>query len=334
MSADAILTKGKRIGAPKRLPLPTSRRAYATLFVILAAVLCALPSFVSGYVMTLAVEVMIAGVFASGINLLTGYTGLVSLGQAMFLGFGGYGIAIGTALLGWPLWVSAPVTLVVVAMIAAAIGAVCTRTRGVEFLLITLAFSQMFYGAAIKLRWTNGSDGMTGIPRPDLSWLGVSADSPTIFYYYILGISVLALLMLWRIVTSPFGSILVGIRENERRMMSMGYAVANYKIGSFALAAVICAVAGILQSQYTYFVNPDAMSWQMSGEGVLMVIIGGANVILGPFVGAAVFVVVKQALSMITEEYNLFFGIFFMLVVAFFHGGVLGAVSTLIGKRQ
>jgi branched-chain amino acid transport system permease protein len=334
MSADAILTKGKRIGAPKRLPLPTSRRVYATLFVILAAVLCALPSFVSGYVMTLAVEVMIAGVFASGINLLTGYTGLVSLGQAMFLGFGGYGIAIGTALLGWPLWVSAPVTLVVVAMIAAAIGAVCTRTRGVEFLLITLAFSQMFYGAAIKLRWTNGSDGMTGIPRPDLSWLGVSADSPTIFYYYILGISVLALLMLWRIVTSPFGSILVGIRENERRMMSMGYAVANYKIGSFALAAVICAVAGILQSQYTYFVNPDAMSWQMSGEGVLMVIIGGANVILGPFVGAAVFVVVKQALSMITEEYNLFFGIFFMLVVAFFRGGVLGAVSTLIGKRK
>lgn len=334
MSADAILTKGKRIGAPKRLPLPTSRRVYATLFVILAAVLCALPSFVSGYVMTLAVEVMIAGVFASGINLLTGYTGLVSLGQAMFLGFGGYGIAIGTALLGWPLWVSAPVTLVVVAMIAAAIGAVCTRTRGVEFLLITLAFSQMFYGAAIKLRWTNGSDGMTGIPRPDLSWLGVSADSPTIFYYYILGISVLALLMLWRIVTSPFGSILVGIRENERRMMSMGYAVANYKVGSFALAAVICAVAGILQSQYTYFVNPDAMSWQMSGEGVLMVIIGGANVILGPFVGAAVFVVVKQALSMITEEYNLFFGIFFMLVVAFFRGGVLGAVSTLIGKRK
>ncbi|MGL4559905.1 MAG: branched-chain amino acid ABC transporter permease, partial [Afipia sp.] len=146
--------------------------------------------------------------------------------------------------------------------------------------------------------------------------------------------AVLALLMLWRIVTSPFGSVLVGIRENERRMMSMGYAVANYKIGSFALAAVICAVAGILQSQYTYFINPDAMSWQMSGEGVLMVIIGGANVILGPFVGAAVFVVVKQALSMITEEYNLFFGIFFMLVVAFFRGGVLGAVTTLIGKRR
>jgi branched-chain amino acid transport system permease protein len=334
VSADAIFARDKGVGAVKRLPLPGSGRAYAAVFALLAGGLCALPTFVSGYVMTLAVEVMIAGIFASGINLLTGYTGLVSLGQAMFLGLGGYGIAIGTALLGWPLWVSAPVTLVVVAAIAAAVGAICTRTRGVEFLLITLAFSQMFYGAMIKLRWTNGSDGMTGIPRPDLSWLGVSADSPTIFYYYVLAVAVLALLMLWRIVTSPFGSILVGIRENERRMMSMGYAVANYKIGSFALAAVICAVAGILQSQYTYFVNPDAMSWQMSGEGVLMVIIGGANVILGPFVGAAVFVVVKQALSMVTEEYNLFFGIFFMLVVAFFRGGVLGAISTLIGKRR
>lgn len=334
MSADVILTRDKGVGGLKRLPLPVSRRTYAALFGVFAVGLCVLPSFTSGYVMTLAVEVMIAGVFASGINLLTGYTGLVSLGQAMFLGFGGYGIAIGTALLGWPLWVSAPVTLVVVAVIAAAVGAICTRTRGVEFLLITLAFSQMFYGAMIKLRWTNGSDGMTGIPRPDLSWFGVSSDSPTIFYYYVLSVAVVALLMLWRIVTSPFGSVLVGIRENERRMMSMGYAVANYKIGSFALAAVTCAVAGILQSQYTYFVNPDAMSWQMSGEGVLMVIIGGANVILGPFVGAAVFVVVKQALSMVTEEYNLFFGIFFMLVVAFFRGGVLGAISTLIGKRR
>jgi branched-chain amino acid transport system permease protein len=319
---------------PKLSAIPVSRRLHAVLLVALAAGLCALPSVVSGYAMTLAVEIMIAGIFTSGINLLTGYTGLVSLGQAMFFGLGGYGIAIGTALLGWPLWASVPVTLAVVAATAAAIGAICTRTRGVEFLLITLAFSQMFYGAAVKLRWTNGSDGMTGIPRPDLSLLGVSADSPVTFYYYVLAVSVLALLLLWRIVNSPFGSILVGIRENERRMMSMGYAVANYKIGSFALAAMVCAVAGILQAQYTYFVSPDSMSWQMSGEGVLMVIIGGASVIFGPFVGAAVFVVVKQALSLITEEYNLFFGIFFMLVVAFFRGGVLGAINTLIGKRR
>src|SRR3981189_197364 len=142
MSTEATCgTKEPRV-APKLLSIPVSRRAYAILFVPLAAGLCALPSFVSAYTVTLAVEVMIAGVFASGINLLTGYTGLVSLGQAMFLGLGGYGIAIGTALLGWPLWASAPVTLVVVAAIAAAIGAICTRTRGGGVFLITPAFSE------------------------------------------------------------------------------------------------------------------------------------------------------------------------------------------------
>jgi branched-chain amino acid transport system permease protein len=291
--------------------------------------LCGFPKFASEYAVTLAVEALIGGVFASGINLLIGYTGLVSLGQAMFLGLGGYGIAIGTTLLGFPLWLSGPATLVLVGLVAAAIGAVCTRTRGVEFLLITLAFSQMFYGAAIKLRWTNGSDGMSGIPRPDVSAFGLNAENPVAFYYYVVAISAVSLLAVWRIVNSPFGSVLIGIRENESRVVSMGYAVANYKIAAFAIAAMICASAGILQSQYTFFVNPDAMSWQMSGEGVLMVIIGGANVILGPFLGAAVFVMVKQGLSMLTGEYNLFFGIFFMLVVAFFRGGIGGAIRAL-----
>lgn len=299
-----------------------------------SAALLALPLIASVYGTTLAVEILIAGVFASGINLLVGYTGMVSLGQAMFLGFGGYGIAIGTALLGWPLWVSVPVTLVVAGVLALLIGAICTRTRGVEFLLITLAFSQMFYGAAVKLRWTNGSDGMSGIPRPDLSFLGVSADTPAVFYYYVLGIAVLVLLLIWRVVNSPFGSVLIGIRENESRITAMGYSVPSYKIGSFAVAGMVCATAGILQAQYTYFINPDAMSWQMSGEGILMAIIGGLNVVLGPFIGAAVFVMVKSLLSQVTEEYNLFFGIFFMLVVAFFRGGIGGALRSLTERLR
>lgn len=299
-----------------------------------AAGLLAFPLMASTYGMTLAVEVLIAGVFASGINLLVGYTGMVSLGQAMFLGFGGYGIAMGTALLGWPLWVSVPVTLVVSGLMAVLIGAICTRTRGVEFLLITLAFSQMFYGAAVKLRWTNGSDGMTGIPRPDLSLLGLSADDPAVFYYYVLGIAAIVLLLVWKIVNSPFGSVLIGIRENESRVTAMGYSVPSYKIGSFAVAGIVCAVAGILQAQYTYFINPDSMSWQMSGEGILMSIIGGLNVVLGPFIGAFVFVMVKSLLSQVTEEYNLFFGIFFMLVVAFFRGGIGGAFRTLWERRR
>ncbi len=307
----------------------------ATLVLAVATILgaLALPWMSASYATTLAIEIMIAGIFASGINLLIGATGLVSLGQGMFLGLGGYGIGIGSTVLGLPLWLSVPMTLVLVAILAAGIGAVCTRTRGVEFLLITLAFSQMFYGAAIKLRLTNGSDGMSGIPRPDLTFLGLNSDSPPVFYYYVLVVTTLAVAAMWRIVDSPFGSVLAAIRESERRAAAMGYAVGRYKVGAFVIAAVTCAVAGILQAQYTYFINPDSMSWQLSGEGVLMVIIGGITTVMGPIVGAAVFVLAKQGLSIVTTEYMTFFGIFFMLVVTFFRNGVVEAIRSAFGGK-
>ncbi|VIO72707.1 hypothetical protein CI1B_43530 [Bradyrhizobium ivorense] len=314
---------------------PAAQVRRATFVLVGSAVLgaLALPWLSTSYATTLAIEIMIAAIFASGINLLVGTTGLVSLGQGMFLGLGGYGIGIGTTVLGLPLWLSVPATLVLVATLAAAIGAVCTRTRGVEFLLITLAFSQMFYGAAIKLRLTNGSDGMSGIPRPDLGLLGLNADSPVVFYYYILLVTMLAVAAVWRIAESPFGSVLAAIRESERRAAAMGYAVSSYKVGAFVVAAVTCAVAGILQSQYTYFINPDSMSWQLSGEGVLMVIIGSTTAVAGPLVGAAVFVLAKQGLSVLTTEYMLFFGIFFMLVVAFFRNGVVEAFKSAFRSK-
>lgn len=306
----------------------------ATIVAASLGLVLALPNFTSDYVLTLAVEVMIAGIFASGLNLLIGYTGLVSAGQAMFLGLGGYGVGIGSVVYGLPLWVSVPACLVVVALVSAVVGLICTRTRGVEFLLITLAFSQMFYGAAIKLRLTNGADGMAGVPRPSLPYFGLSADNPIVFYYYVALVAAASLCVLALVIRSPFGSILVGIRENERRLIAMGYAVTRYKIGAFVISAMVCAVAGILQAQYTYFINPDSMTWQASGEGILMVIIGGANAVFGPFLGAAIFVLVKQVLSFITSEYHLFFGVFFMLVVVFFRGGVTGVLRSLREKRQ
>ncbi len=307
----------------------------ATLVLATAAIVgaLALPWLSASYATTLAIEIMIAGIFASGINLLLGGTGLVSLGQGMFLGLGGYGVGIGSTVLGLPLWLSVPVTLVVVAILAAGIGAVCTRTRGVEFLLITLAFSRMLFGAAIKLRLTNGSDGMSGIPRPDLTFLGLNGENPVVFYYYVLIVTILIAVAMWRIVESPFGSVLAAIRESERRAAAMGYAVSSYKVGAFIVAAVTCAVAGILQAQYTYFINPDSMSWQLSGEGVLMVIIGGTTTVAGPLVGAAVFVLAKQGLSILTTEYMMFFGIFFMLVVAFFRNGVVEALKSALWSK-
>ncbi|NPC59146.1 branched-chain amino acid ABC transporter permease [Caenimonas soli] len=300
--------------------------------VVLGLLLAFLPLVSTGYALTLAVEAMILAIFACGVNVLVGYTGLTTVGNAMFVGLGGYGIAILSKLLGMPLWVAFPLTVVIVALVSVAIGAICTRTRGVEFLLITLAFSQMLYGLAIKLPWTGGSDGMTGIARPDLAWLGLNAEDPVTFYVYVALVLALTVLFLWRMTRSPFGSVLLAIRENERRAISMGYRTSLFKIGSFVISAIICSIAGILRSQYSYFVNPDSMSWQASGEGLLIVIMGGAGTLLGPAVGAALSVLVKDGLSRITGEYNLFFGLFFMLVVVVFRGGVAGALNNLEGR--
>jgi len=328
----------RTVNEPEVAAVRGSRSDRARVTQLIVAVICivaivALPWACGDYGLTLATEIVIAGIFAAGLNVLIGYTGLASAGHAMFVGLGGYGIGIGSAIYGWPLWTSVPVSLVCVAAISAAVGAICTRTRGVEFLLITLAFCQMFFGAAVKLPLTNGTDGMAGIPRPDLSTLGLNSEIPAVFYVYVLTVALASFALLARIVQSPFGSVLVAIRENESRAVAMGYAVGPYKIGAFVLSAVICAVAGVLQAQYTYFINPDAMSWQASGEGILMVVIGGANAVMGPFIGAAVFVLVKQGLSLITSEYNLFFGVFFMLVIAFFRDGIVGTFRTLAGRR-
>lgn len=285
-------------------------------------------SLTNPYATTLAIEILIAGVFVSGVNLLLGYTGLVPLGNAMFVGLGAYGYGVLTKLLGVPIWAAVPLAILIVALLSLVVGFICTRTREIEFLLITLAFCQMFYGLAVKSKATGGTDGMTGLDRPDLSWLGVSADDPRVFYAYAALVALAMLLLLWRVVRSPFGSVLVGIRENEKRVQAMGYDVRYYKVGAFVIAAVFAAVSGVLSAQYAYFVNPEMMTWQVGGEAVLMVIIGGRRHLCGGLVGAAIFILAKQGLSMVTENYLIFFGLFFMLVVVFLKDGVLGMLDT------
>ncbi len=292
------------------------------------------PFFVNEYPLSLAIEVAIFSVFVLGINLLLGYTGLVSLGHSLFLGIGGYGIGVFVLLFGLPLWVATICTLGVIAAIAFAMSLICTRTTGVEFLLITLAFSQMFYGAAVKTRVTGGVDGMPGVPRPDLSWIGLDSYNTTVFYFYVMSITVIILAAAWRLVNSPFGSALVGIRENEMRMVALGYDVGSYKRIAFVISGVISGVAGILLAQKLSFVNPDIMTWQVGGEGVLMAIIGGPQAFLGPIVGAAFFVLVKEQLAGITQEYMIFFGLLFMVVVATFREGLAGFLTILGGNRD
>ena len=328
IEADDEPKKNQRIRASK---LTTTRGILAGVGA--AAVLLAMPFVIDEYPLTLATDVAIFTLFVLGINLLLGYTGLISLGHSIFLGLGGYGIGIFVKIAGLPLWLAVILTLCVIAIVAFAMSLVCTRTAGVEFLLITLAFSQMIYGAAVKMRITGGDDGMPGLPRPDLSGIGLDSYNSSVFYFYILTIVLLALALVWRLINSPFGSVLIGIRENERRMIALGYNVTVYKIVAFVISGIISGTAGILLAQKLSFVNPDSLAWQVSGEGLLMAIIGGPQSFLGPIVGAAFFVIVKERLAGITQEYMIFFGLFFMLIVAVFRNGLAGFVEMLVRRK-
>lgn len=286
-----------------------------------------LPFVLGEYLVSLASQALIFSIFVLGINVLLGVSGLISLGHAMFLGAGAYGVSVGVVILGMPLWASFLCTLVSLAMLGLMLGAICVRTAGVQFLLITLAFSQMLYGAAVKLKIVGGDDGLSGVPRPDIQWIGHSLNDEQAFYYYVLFIWAVVIAVLWRLTRSPFGLVLMAIRENERRVIASGYNTYLYKIGAFAISSMVAGVSGILLGQRMSFVNPDLMTWQMSGEGLLMAIIGGPQSFFGPVIGASFYVLAKEILAAWIDEYMMFFGVLFMLLVALSRGGLMGLLS-------
>lgn len=314
---------------------PQAAREHKTFLYIASAgllFLIAIPFFVGEYYVSLASEILIFAILTSGVNLLLGYTGLVSLGHAAFMGIGAYATAVGSSLLGYPVWFVMLASIVVSLLIAYGIGLLSVRTKAVQFLLITLAFGQMFHAIAEKTRYTGGDDGMTNIPRIDLSFIGLDADHDRVFYFFVLFCFVIALAVLRLVVESPFGRVLVGIRENEKRMLSLGYSTFPYKALAFGISGMLAGLAGSLWVQHSFFVNPHIMTWQMSGEALLMVIIGGSKAFFGPLLGAAFYVLTKDFLSDITEAYLMFFGLLFVLVVAFFHGGIAGFIARIFNR--
>ena len=316
----------------------TKERRRNNSFWILAATgltgLLVAPLLLGSYPISLLTEVLILAILASGLNLLVGYTGLVSLGHAAFLGVGAYVTAIATVLLGYPVWAGMIGAVVISLVFAYAIGLLSVRTRGVQFLLITLAFGQLLRAVAEKSRAMGGDDGMTGIPRLDLSSWGVSTHSDHSFYLVVLAFFVVALGALRIVVQSPFGRTLAGIRENEKRIKAIGYNTTPYKALAFALSGLVAGLAGSLWAQHAYFVNPHVMAWQMSGELLLIVIIGGSQAFFGPLLGAAFYVLLKSFLSTLTDSYMMIFGIMFVLVVAFFKGGIAGFLAVSFGRLQ
>jgi branched-chain amino acid transport system permease protein len=260
-----------------------------------------------------------------------GFAGMVSFGHSAFFGVGGYVAAL--ALTRWGVdGVNALLLPAAAAALAAlVIGYFSIRVSGVYFIMLTLAFSQMFYAVTFQLAWLGAEDGIVGVPRPRI--LGVDLGRSGAFHLYLVTLAVAATLVLWRVVRSPFGHVLRGIHENEARMQAVGYAVDRYKLLAFVVAGTIAGVAGALYAQLVGSITPEAFLWRTSGEALLMVIIGGTGTLGGAMLGAAAFILLQSLVSSYTERWMLLLGVTFIVLVLFAPGGVVGALRGRIGIR-
>jgi branched-chain amino acid transport system permease protein len=248
---------------------------------------------------------------------------MVSFGHSAFFGIGGYVAAL--ALKEWPGLVSALVLPAVGAALGAlVIGFFSIRVSGVYFIMLTLAFSQMFYAYTFQVAWLGAEDGIIGIPRPTV--FGLSLATPAAFHLFVVAVTALLAFLLWRVVRSPFGHVLRGIHENEGRMLAVGYAVNRYKLLAFTIAGTIAGVAGGMYAQFNGQIPPDAFFWTTSGEALLMVIIGGSGTLGGAMLGAGAFILLQSLVSTYTERWMAILGLAFILFVLFAPGGIVGAL--------
>ncbi len=291
------------------------------------AALAVLPWLLARHQLSILTELLIVGMFAMSLDLLIGYTGLVSFGHAAYFGLGAYGSALCLIHLALPLPVALVAGALVAAAIATPIGWFCTRSSGIYFGMLTLAFAQLLYTVAFKWRdVTGGSDGLTGVPKTALWPGGPASAGPYAYYFVVLSVFVAALAACRGLVGSPFGRALQAIRENERKFATLGQDPRRLKVIVFVVAALFAGLAGALSAPFRGFASPELMFWVQSGQALMMVIVGGLGTLVGPVLGAVVFLLLQEILSSYTEHWMLLNGAIFVVMVIFFPGGLVGAL--------
>ncbi|MFL5234456.1 MAG: branched-chain amino acid ABC transporter permease [Microvirga sp.] len=305
---------------------PARWRGYI-LPLLLFALFAVAPAFArhggEGYILALVLRVMILGIAAMSLDLILGYGALISFGHAAFLGIGAYAVGILMSHGVGDAFGQLAAALAASALFALVTGVISLRTKGVYFIMITLAFGQMLYFLATSLAPYGGDDGMT-LPRKSLV-LGtrILGEGHT-FYYVVLACLVGAYILCRAIVASRFGRVLRGTRENPVRMQAIGFNPLAYQLAAYVIAGALCGLAGFLLANQTEFVSPAFMTWQRSGELIVMVILGGLGSLHGAIIGAAAFVILEEVLSRITELWKMIFGPMLVLVALFARGGILG----------
>ncbi|WP_316160804.1 branched-chain amino acid ABC transporter permease [Bradyrhizobium sp. SZCCHNRI20481] len=300
------------------------------IIVVAGLVLLPVYSNLSGniFILTLFTRIVILALAAVSLNLIMGYGGMMSFGHAAYLGIGGYAVGIlaqegiGSG------YAQFAVAIAVSVLYALVIGALSLRTRGVYFIMITLAFAQMAYYVASGLARYGGDDGLTVYKRSDFGGL-INLGNRVQFYYLCLFCLLAVVVLVWRIVNSRFGLVLQGLRSNEQRMQAIGFPSKRYKLACFVIAGMLCGLSGALLANNTDFVSPAVMYWTRSGDLMVMVILGGMGTLMGPVVGSVVFLVLEEVLSQITEYWALIMGPLLLLIVLFGRGGIMGMLGRL-----
>jgi branched-chain amino acid transport system permease protein len=296
-------------------------------FVLALVVLVAVPPVLPRFLLTLLTQTLIYAILAMSLDILLGYTGLSSLGHAAYLGLGAYSVGILSTRHGAGFWTTLVVGVVLAGVVAGLFGLVALRATGVYFLMITLALGMVVWGLAN--RWvslTKGDNGISPVPRPDLG-LPWSMKASLPFYFLVLVGFVLALMLLRVVVRSPFGRTLVGIRESESRMRTLGYNVWLHKYIAFVIAGATGGFAGVLWAYYDGFVGPTDLDLTLSIETLLMVALGGRGRLLGASVGAAMIVILKNLVSVYTQRWLLILGLVYIVTIRWAPEGVLGALA-------
>jgi branched-chain amino acid transport system permease protein len=308
------------------------------LLLLCLLALLVFPALADKFYLQLFSKIMILAIFAMSLDLLVGFTGLVSLGHAAFFGVGAY-----TLLLLSPeyqaasLWLSLPAALAAAAFAALVIGFLVLRSSGVYFIMATLAFTQMFFYYVTGAKTLGGSDGAYIFAKPDAELFGFvpfKLANTVHFYYVVLALLLGVYILLRVILRSPFGHTIKGIKANEHRMRSLGFATFRYKLASFVIAGMLAGLAGYFDAAQFGFVNPDLFGWRQSGIVLMMVILGGMGTLYGPIFGAFALVLLQDFLADITRHWLLPMGLFIIIAVLVLPGGLGGLIEQIGTLRR
>ena len=302
---------------------------------LIVGLLAVAPLVVTTHWVIILTEIIIMSLYAMSFNLLFGYTGLLSFGQAGFFGVGAYFTALTLAHFSGSFWICLPAGIIGAALFAVVIGWFCVRLDEIYFAILTLGFGMMLFTLAHNwLTVTGGSDGLTILKLPSLNLFGFTVElfNPKNFYWTSLVLVSFSVFILSKIVNSPFGLLLTATRENSQRVSFVGQNVKAVRLMAFTIAGTLAGTAGVLFALFNRIASPEMLHWSFSGKAVLMTILGGSGVFLGPVVGTAIFFVLEHFITSYTTNWMIFLGAILIALVLLFPQGVLGTVTLAISK--